>query len=258
MSERLSLPVTAKTALAHIRLATVGNEDYDNCHPFTAVDDSGRSWTLIHNGTIFESDKLNRYVFRQKGETDSERILLYIVDQINEATAKAKRELSAEERFAILDGIISNSSPKNKLNLLIYDGELLYAHTNFKDSLYERKDDDGVTISTCPLTDCGWRPVPFTSLIAYRDGEHVFTGTDHHHEYIQYCAGRIMFARKEYEDAKMYLVKAVEQNPDVETQNTLALTYYELGEYEQAVNIFNNLLSKFPDNRKWQTPHQPS
>ena len=104
LSELLSLPVTAKTALAHIRLATVGNEDYDNCHPFTAVDHSGRSWTLIHNGTIFESDKLNRYVFRQKGETDSERILLYIVDQINEATAKAKRELSAEELEKVTGG----------------------------------------------------------------------------------------------------------------------------------------------------------
>ena len=71
---------------------------------------------------------------------------------------------------------------------------------------------------------------------------------NHHHEYIQYCAGRIFYARKEYEDAKRFLIKAVEQNPDVETQNTLALTYYELGEYEQAVNIFNNLLTKFPDN----------
>lgn len=69
-----------------------------------------------------------------------------------------------------------------------------------------------------------------------------------HHEYIQFCAGRIMFARKEFEDAKRYLVKAVEQNPDVETQNTLALTYYELGEYDSALNIFNNLLAKRPDN----------
>lgn len=69
-----------------------------------------------------------------------------------------------------------------------------------------------------------------------------------HHEYIQFCAGRIMFARKEYEDAKRYLIKAVEQNPDIETQNTLALTYYELGEYDSALNIFNNLLAKHPEN----------
>ena len=184
LSERLSHPVYAKTALAHIRLATIGDEDYDNCHPFTAVDQSGRNWTLIHNGTIFESDKLNGYVLRQKGETDSERILLYIVDQINEATAKTGRELSAEERFSILDSIVSNSSPKNKLNLLIYDGELLYAHTNFKDSLYEHVDSDGVAISTCPLTESGWSNVPFTTLIAYCEGERIFTGADHHHEYI--------------------------------------------------------------------------
>ena len=44
------------------------------------------------------------------------------------------------------------------------------------------------------------------------------------------------------------MIKAVEQNPDVETQNTLALTYYELEEYQQAINIFENLLSKFPEN----------
>lgn len=184
LKERLTLPVYTKTALAHIRLATVGNEDYDNCHPFTAVDRSGRRWTLIHNGTVFESDKLNRYVFRQKGETDSERILLYIIDQINTATAALDRELSADERFSVLDNIVSNSSPKNKLNLLIYDGELLYAHTNFKGSLYERIDSDGVTISTCPLSDGRWSAVPFTKLVAYRDGEYVFIGTDHKHEYI--------------------------------------------------------------------------
>ena len=71
---------------------------------------------------------------------------------------------------------------------------------------------------------------------------------EHHHEYVLFCAGRIMYARKEFEEAKRYLIKAVEQNPDIETQNTLALTYYELGEYQQAINIFNNLLSKHPEN----------
>ena len=68
------------------------------------------------------------------------------------------------------------------------------------------------------------------------------------HEYIQFCAGRILYAKKEFEDAKRYLIRAVEQNPDIETQNTLALTYYELGEYEPAINIFNNLLEKKPEN----------
>ena len=66
------------------------------------------------------------------------------------------------------------------------------------------------------------------------------------HEYVQFCTGRILYAKGEYEDAKMYLIRAVEQNPDVETQNTLALTYSKLGEYNQALNIFKNILSKSP------------
>ena len=69
-----------------------------------------------------------------------------------------------------------------------------------------------------------------------------------HHEYVQFCVGRILFAREEYEDAKRYLIKSVEQNPDIETQNTLALTYFKLGEYQNALNIFNNIDSKRPKN----------
>ena len=68
------------------------------------------------------------------------------------------------------------------------------------------------------------------------------------HEYVQFCAGRILYARGEYEEAKRYLVKAVEQNPDVETMNTLALTYYELGNYEQALNIFAAINKKNPQS----------
>lgn len=67
-----------------------------------------------------------------------------------------------------------------------------------------------------------------------------------HHEYVQFCAGRILFAKGEYEDAKRYLIRAVEQNPDIETQNTLALTYYELGEYQSALNVFKNIYAKSP------------
>ncbi len=68
------------------------------------------------------------------------------------------------------------------------------------------------------------------------------------HEYVLFCAGRILYARKEYEEAKRYLVRAVEQNPDIETMNTLALTYYELGDYEQALNIFAAINKKSPQS----------
>ena len=183
LKEKLSTPVKAKNALAHIRLATIGNVEQDNCHPFTAADNSGRTWTLIHNGTVFECDKLNKYIFLQKGETDSERILLFIIDRINEAITRLGRSLTAEERFEILDKIVRNSSPKNKLNLLIYDGNTLYAHTNFRDSLYYRQDENGVTFSTRPLSEGIWKNVPFTTLLGCQNGTFVFTGTNHSNEY---------------------------------------------------------------------------
>lgn len=62
------------------------------------------------------------------------------------------------------------------------------------------------------------------------------------HEYIQFIAGRIYYSLKDYENAKIYFIKSLEQNPDKETKNLLALSYYELGEFEKALNIFNALL----------------
>ena len=179
----LSDSVTAQTALAHIRLATIGNVEQENCHPFTAVDKSGRTWTLIHNGTVFESDNLNKYIFLQKGETDSERILLYLIDCINGRIQQLDRPLTSRERFDVLNEIVRNSSPKNKMNLLVFDGEILYAHTNYRGSLHYRKDENGVTVSTQPLSRENWKNMPLTTLLGFKDGEFVFTGTNHGNEY---------------------------------------------------------------------------
>ena len=37
--------------LAHVRNATVGDMQVNNCHPFCAADASGRQWALMHTGT---------------------------------------------------------------------------------------------------------------------------------------------------------------------------------------------------------------
>ena len=68
------------------------------------------------------------------------------------------------------------------------------------------------------------------------------------HEYVQFCAGRILYARGEYEEAKRYLVRSLEQNQDIETMNTLALTYFQLGEFSQALNIFAAINKKSPQS----------
>ncbi len=180
----LQKKIEAPQALAHIRLATIGYEEYHNSHPFWGCDDSGRMWTLVHNGTIFEGDSLGEYVFFQKGSTDSERIYLYLIHEINRAIHEKNRPLTKEERFQVLERIAGELSPKNKLNLLIYDGDLLYVHSNFKESLYQKKDEEGVTFSTKPLDDGNWETVPFARLLAFEKGSCVFTGKEENAEYI--------------------------------------------------------------------------
>lgn len=184
LKKRLTFPIEVKSAMAHIRYATIGNVEYKNCHPFYMKDNYGRGWTLMHNGTIFDYQPLNKYVKSQTGDTDSERILLYIIEKINAYQSEYGRPLTDEERFNFLDSYISDLSKGNKLNLIIYDGEYMYIHTNYKNSLYFLENDNSVVFSTRPLKGEGWKPLPFTTLLAYKEGKVVYTGTNHGNEYI--------------------------------------------------------------------------
>ena len=184
LKARLENPIVVHTALAHIRLATVGNMEWKNCHPFVGRDKSGRQWTLVHNGTIFEMEDIHKYAKVQNGDTDSECILLYLLDLINKEIDNKGRELTDKERFNVVDSLVIKASPQNKLNLLIYDGETLYAHTNYQNSLFRRTIDKCVYISTQPLTSDEWEALPFTQLIAYQQGALKFVGTNHGSEYI--------------------------------------------------------------------------
>ncbi|MBR4170099.1 MAG: class II glutamine amidotransferase [Kiritimatiellae bacterium] len=176
--------IDTPTILAHIRFATVGTMEYENCHPFTGTDNSGRVWTLVHNGTIFTGVTLNDYIGLQRGETDSERVLLHLIARIDRMQIRLGRPLPEAERFAVMSSAIAALAKGNKLNLLIYDGEILYAHTNFRDSLHFLKEDGTITFSTYPLWHGDWHPVPFTRLIAVKDGEFVREGVSHGNEYL--------------------------------------------------------------------------
>lgn len=185
LKNRLTDDIEIDKLIAHIRKASKGGIEYKNSHPFIRRDDTSRTWTLAHNGTIFENDELAPYVSRQKGQCDSERILYYLVDQINRARNEAGRELTQEERFSVVDRTVHTITPENKVNLLIYDGDLFYIHTNQKGTLHRCQKAKTLLISTKPLKQDYWEKVPMNTLLAYRDGELVYTGETHGNEYIE-------------------------------------------------------------------------
>ena len=185
LKARLDANIEADNLIGHIRLATMGMLDYVNCHPFAFKDIRGRNWTLAHNGTIFDFPLLNRYTKAQAGATDSERVAFYLVDEINRETTHRGRELDFEERFVVLERVVRDlTRGNNKVNLLVYDGEYLFAHTNYNDSLHMLRGKGTVWISTRPLTDETWENVPFCRLCAFRAGELVKKGVDHGGEYV--------------------------------------------------------------------------
>ena len=184
LKERLKYPMRADDMIAHIRLATRGELSYPNCHPFIKRDNFGRCWTLEHNGTIFDDEKIEPYKGQQEGETDSERILFYFIDKINQKQAKIGRPLEAQERFELLEELIHGLTPNNKVNLLFYDSEYLYAYTNYARSLHCKKLENGVIISTKPLEKEGWEPMPFAKLTVYLKGYQIYQGKLVGSEYI--------------------------------------------------------------------------
>ncbi|MGN0418426.1 class II glutamine amidotransferase [Anaerostipes faecalis] len=184
LKSRLTVPIVVRTALAHIRYATVGNVEYCNCHPYSMKDNSNRRWTMVHNGTIFEFDPLSKFYQFQTGNTDSERILYYIIEQINKKEESGTK-LTFRERFELLDSIFIELSKGNKVNVLLYDGEYLYVHTNYKESLFYLEKEEGILFSTKPLSQESWKPVAFTTLLAFQDGKQILSGTNHKNEFIE-------------------------------------------------------------------------
>jgi len=66
--------------------------------------------------------------------------------------------------------------------------------------------------------------------------------------FLFFIAGRIYFLSYDFERAKDYLVKSFEMEQMPETQNLLALCYFNLKDFKQAKTIFNNMLEKSPLN----------
>lgn len=166
-----------KNLLAHIRFATVGSISENNCHPFTGTDISGREWTLIHNGTIFNGRHNHRYAAVQSGDTDSERFFLSLLDNMNEHISRTVP--NERERFEIINSFIVENAPRNKLNLMIYDGDLMYVHKNLKNTLCFKRLANGLIFSTKPLDDGVWIPFPIAQVIAYKNGREVYRGERH-------------------------------------------------------------------------------
>ncbi len=176
--------ISTRLAIAHIRYATVGKKSYLNTHPFIE-DINNTEWLLAHNGSIPLSvlNTVNGY-----GDTDSERILAYLKKELSNSS-KTMDITDINVKIKCIESMILKLSQYGKLNLLASDGEYLYVHCNYRNSLYAYRAKGLVFFSTKPLMDVlyrnQWENVQLNTLFVYRNGEKIYQGKAHGNEYIR-------------------------------------------------------------------------
>lgn len=67
-------------------------------------------------------------------------------------------------------------------------------------------------------------------------------------DFILFLLGKAAFLSKDYDNAKLYLVKAYEISPNDEIENILALCYFNLGNFIQANQLFLKILESNKNN----------
>lgn len=170
-------PFDSKLALCHIRFKTHGPASVENCHPFIKTDSRGIRWALIHNGYISDNYTTAALSTLQNGETDSERILLAIVESINilyEHSYMESEDEFLKYLYAHIELTLTSISALGKTNLIFTDSYTnnMYVFMNSPRTLFYLKTDDGYHISTTPLSkDEAWQPVPPYKLYIFNSGD---------------------------------------------------------------------------------------
>lgn len=174
----LDHPEPARMAIGHIRYATTGSVCRKNVHPFQAVDPDGRLMTLAHNGGCPMCMELAPFTDRQMGTTDSERILLYIIDQLTKVRKTQSQPLTQKQRIRVIDDALSSLSGIGRINVILTDGELFFVRCNILDRLHMSRDAHTVYFSTRPLHANGlnWYDVPTGQTLVYQENRLIYQG----------------------------------------------------------------------------------
>ncbi len=94
--------------------------------------------------------------------------------------------MTKEERIPIIEERITHLVQGNKMNLIFYDTEQMYVHTNMKGTLFYAQEGNTCSFMTVPVNDRQpWQQLPLNRLLVYRDGIRVYEGTDHQKEFFE-------------------------------------------------------------------------
>lgn len=175
----------SSNCIAHIRFGTHGSVSYDNCHPFQLKDISGRTWTLAHNGVVYdETEEVRSFAKIQNGGTDSERLLHLLIKRMN-VMLKAYPRMPLLQRCREVELILEEMHYMGWVNLLLWDEEALYAFCNRAGTLCYSIEEGSVMFSSKPICQDKhkWVSMHELSFMVFREGENIY----HSNNNLSYC-----------------------------------------------------------------------
>jgi glutamine amidotransferase len=117
-------PIKSDNVIAHIRKATQGRVALENTHPFMR-ELWGRYWVLAHNGDLKNFHPRLHGAFRPVGDTDSERALCWLMQELAKAHAAVP---TIEELTRTLAELLALPAAHGAFNVLLSNGQALWAH----------------------------------------------------------------------------------------------------------------------------------
>lgn len=164
------------TVVAHVRLATVGDPEIQNCHPF-----AWQQWAFAHNGTVRGFDLLRSGMIEEtlpelrafrKGSTDSEHSFYWLLSRMKRAGIDLDaNDIDPHQVAEVLEVSVCElnarcraASPEEipRLNFLITDGQMMVA-CRWDNSLYFLMREG---VHDCEI--CGIPHVHHQDQVAYR------------------------------------------------------------------------------------------
>lgn len=120
-----SYPIKSKNVIAHIRKATQGRIELENCHPFQR-ELWGRHWIFAHNGDLKDYQPFLTGVYQPVGTTDSELAFCDIMQGLRKRFPGSQPPLS--ELFHTLEEITRTINRHGVFNYMLSNGQALFAH----------------------------------------------------------------------------------------------------------------------------------
>ncbi|TLU61327.1 class II glutamine amidotransferase [Thalassotalea litorea] len=186
-------PIKSEAVICHIRQANVGKVSLENTHPFVRQL-WGRNITFAHNGQLKDyQDALETSWHEAVGESDSEQIFCFILEQLMNKFGREKPQ--TEELFKTLTALCQTINQYGVFNTILSDGEFVFCYCDTKlhwitrrapfgpaklidtemlvDFKEETTPNDVVTIiATQPLTDDeSWQKMAKGEAILFKLGE---------------------------------------------------------------------------------------